>query len=98
FVAAVLAAALTPWTERLAARLRGRRQLAAGIVTLGALLLLVVPIAAVALSLGKEAVAGIGYGKETMSGGGVRGLINGLPRPLRSLVRRSWNRSPAARS
>src|SRR5207247_2083259 len=68
FVAAVLAAALTPWTERLAARLRGRRQLAAGIVTLGALLLLVVPIAAVALSLGKEAVAGIGYVKETVGG------------------------------
>jgi|SRR5207247_2807709 len=94
FVAAVLAAALTPWTERLAARLRGRRQLAAGIVTLGALLLLVVPIAAVALSLGKEAVAGIGYVKETMSGEGVRGLINDLPAPLRSLVEKVLEQIP----
>lgn len=94
FVAAVLAAALMPWTERLAARLRGRRQLAAGIVTLGALLLLVVPIAAVALSLGKEAVAGIGYVKETMSGEGVRGLINDLPAPLRTLVEKVLEQIP----
>jgi predicted PurR-regulated permease PerM len=94
FVAAVLAAALMPWTERLAARLRGRRQLAAGIVTLGALLLLVVPIAAVALSLGKEAVAGIGYVKETMSGEGVRGLIDDLPAPLRTLVEKVLEQIP----
>jgi predicted PurR-regulated permease PerM len=94
FVAAVLAAALMPWTERLAARLRGRRQLAAGIVTLGALLLLVVPIAAVALSLGREAVAGIGYVKETMSGEGVRGLINDLPAPLRTLVEKVLEQIP----
>jgi predicted PurR-regulated permease PerM len=94
FVAAVLAAALMPWTERLAARLRGRRQLAAGIVTLGALLLLVVPIAAVALSLGREAVAGIGYVKETMSGEGVRGLINDLPASLRTLVEKVLEQIP----
>jgi len=94
FVAAVLAAALVPWTERLAARLRGRRQLAAGIVTLGALLLLVVPIAAVTLSLGKEAVAGIGYVKETMSGEGVAGLINDLPAPLRTLVEKVLEQIP----
>jgi predicted PurR-regulated permease PerM len=94
FLAAVLAAALMPWTERLAARLRGRRQLAAGIVTLGALLLLVVPIAAVTLSLGKEAVAGIGYVKETLSGEGVAGLINDLPAPLRTLVEKVLEQIP----
>jgi predicted PurR-regulated permease PerM len=86
FVAAVLAAALTPWTDAVAARLRGRRQLAAGIMTLGVLLLLVVPIAAVTLSLGKEIVAGIGYIKETLTSEGVTGLINDLPAPLRTLV------------
>jgi len=93
FVAAVLAAAFMPWTERLAARLRGR-QLAAGVVTLGALLLLVVPIAAVTLSLGKEAVAGIGYAKETMRSEGVIGLINDLPAPLRSLVEKALEQIP----
>jgi predicted PurR-regulated permease PerM len=86
FVAAVLAAALTPWTDRLAARLRGRRQLVAGVVTLGVLLLLVVPVAAVMLSLGKEVVAGVGYIKETLTSEGVTGLINDLPAPLRTLV------------
>ncbi len=94
FVAAVLAAALTPWTESVAARLRGRRQLAAGVMTLGALLLLVVPIAAVALSLGKEVVAGIGYIRETLTSEGVTGLINDLPAPLRSLVEKIVEQIP----
>src|SRR5881397_1502995 len=94
FVAAVLAAALMPWTERLAALLRGRRQIAAGVLTLGTLLLLVVPIAAVALSLGKEAVAGIGYVKETLSGEGVAGLIADLPAPLRTLVEKVLEQIP----
>src|SRR2546422_3788427 len=94
FVAAVLAAALMPWTERLAALLRGRRQIAAGVLTLGTLLLLVVPIAAVGLSLGKEAVAGIGYVKETLSGEGVAGLINDLPAPLRTLVEKVLEQIP----
>jgi len=94
FVAAVLAAALTPWTDSVTARLRGRRQLASGVMTLGALLLLVVPIAAVALSLGKEVVAGIGYIKETLSSEGVTGLINDLPAPLRSLVEKVVEQIP----
>ena len=94
FVAAVLAAALTPWTDRLAAPLRGRRQLAAGTMTLGVLLLLVVPIAAVTLSLGKEVVAGIGYIRETLSSEGVTGLINDLPAPLRTLIEKVLEQIP----
>jgi predicted PurR-regulated permease PerM len=94
FVGAVLAAALTPWTDSVTARLRGRRQLAAGIMTLATLLLLVVPIAAVALSLGKEAVAAIGYIKETLSSEGVTGLINDLPAPLRTLVEKVLEQIP----
>ena len=94
FVAAVLAAALTPWTDSVAARLRGRRQVAAGVMTLGALLLLVVPIAAVGLSLGKEVVAGIGYVKETLRSEGMTGLINDLPAPLRSLVEKILEQIP----
>jgi predicted PurR-regulated permease PerM len=94
FVAAVLAAALTPWTDSVTARLRGRRQLAAGIMTLGALLLLVVPLAAVAISLGKEAVAGVGYIKETLSSEGVTGLVNDLPAPLRTLIEKVLEQIP----
>jgi predicted PurR-regulated permease PerM len=96
FVAAVLAAALSPWTERLAARL-GRRphpQLAAGIVTLGVLLLLVVPLAAVGISLGGEVVAGVGYVRDTLRSEGVTGLINDLPAPLRTLVEKIVDQIP----
>ena len=92
--AAVLAAALTPWTERLAARLRGRRQLAAGTVTLGVLLLLVVPLAAVTISLAGEVVAGVGYVRDTLRSEGVTGLINDLPAPLRSLVEKIVEQLP----
>jgi predicted PurR-regulated permease PerM len=94
FIAAVLAAALTPWTERLAARLRGRRQLAAGIVTLGVLLLLVVPLAAVGISLGGEVVAGVGYVRDTLRSEGVTGLINDLPAPLRTLIEKIVDQIP----
>jgi predicted PurR-regulated permease PerM len=38
FIAAVIAGAISPWYERLAARLRGRRQVAAGLTTAGILL------------------------------------------------------------
>jgi predicted PurR-regulated permease PerM len=96
FVAAVLAAALAPWTERLAARL-GRRphpQLAAGIVTLGVLLLLVVPLAAVGISLGGEVVAGAGYVRDTLRSEGVTGLINDLPAPLRTLIEKIVDQIP----
>ena len=94
FVAAVLAAALAPWTDGLALRVGKRRQLAAGVMTLGVLLLLVVPIAAVTLSLGKEVVAGIGYIKETLGSEGVTGLINDLPAPLRTLVEKVLEQIP----
>ena len=97
FLAAVLAAALTPWTERLARRLRGHRQLAAGIVTLGVLLLLIVPLAAVTISLAGEVVAGVGYVRDTLRSEGVTGLINDLPAPLRSLVEKIVEQLPAAR-
>lgn len=96
FVACVFAAALMPWTERLAARLRGHRQLAAGIVTLGVLLLLVVPLSAVAISLGGEVVAGVNYVRDTLRSEGVTGLINDLPAPLRGLVDMILNQIPGS--
>jgi predicted PurR-regulated permease PerM len=93
-VAAVLAGALRPWTERLAARLGRRRQLAAGIVTLGVLLLLVIPIATVALSLANEVVAGVGYVRQTLRSEGVTGLIDDLPAPLRGLAEKLLEQIP----
>src|SRR5688500_10487974 len=45
FVAAVLAGALQPWYERFTRRLNGRRQLAAGLVTVAVMLVVVIPVA-----------------------------------------------------
>ena len=94
FVACVLAAALAPWTDRLAALLRGRRQLSAGIVTLGVVLLLIVPVSVVAISLGGEVVAGVNYVRDTLRSEGVTGLINDLPAPLRSLLDKVLDQFP----
>src|SRR5687767_11850219 len=54
FVAAILAGALHPWYERFARRLRGRRQLAAGLVTVAVLLVLVIPVAWLTVVLARE--------------------------------------------
>ena len=55
FVAAVLAGALHPWYQRFALRLRGRRQLAAGLVTLAVMLVVVIPVASLTVVLAREA-------------------------------------------
>src|SRR5436853_2231733 len=46
FLAAVLAVTFQPWYSRLAKRLRGHRTIAAGFITLGLVLALVLPIGA----------------------------------------------------
>ena len=49
--AAVLAGAFQPWLERLSAHWGGRRQTAAVVLSAGVALLLVLPVAALTLSL-----------------------------------------------
>src|SRR2546423_1698525 len=85
FVAAVMAGALYPWCDGLAARLRGRRQVAAGLVTVAVLLVVVLPLAAISVGLAKEVGDGVAYVQRTLRSEGVQGLIDDLPRPLRAL-------------
>jgi predicted PurR-regulated permease PerM len=94
FVAAVLAGALSPWYERLAARIRGRRQVAAGIVTLAMLLVVVLPLASVSVMLAKEVTDGAAYVRNTLRSEGVQGIINDLPGPLRSLAQKGLSQLP----
>jgi len=86
FIAAVIAGAISPWYERLAARLRGRRQIAAGLTTTAILLVVVLPLASISVVLAKEISDGATYVRTTLRSEGVQGLTNDLPRPLRALA------------
>jgi predicted PurR-regulated permease PerM len=89
FVAAVLAAAFHSWMERLARRVRGRRQLAAGIITIGVLLALVLPIAGLGAVLVNQAIDAVGWFRRALEYEGVWGLIRRLPGPFEDLARRA---------
>jgi predicted PurR-regulated permease PerM len=94
FVAAVLAGALHPWYRRFASRLRGRRQLAAGLVTVAVMLVVVIPVASLTLVVAREAADGVAYVRDTLRSEGVAGLVADLPLPLRSLARKVLDQLP----
>ncbi|ACL64150.1 protein of unknown function UPF0118 [Anaeromyxobacter dehalogenans 2CP-1] len=89
FLAAVLTAALRRWMEWLSARLRGRRALAAGLLTAGVLLAGVVPVAALGAVLIREAVDGIQWLRSALQSEGVWGLVSRLPGPIEELAHRA---------
>jgi len=94
FIAAVIAGAISPWYERLAARLKGRRQIAAGLTSAGILLIVVLPLASISVVLANEVAAGANYVRTTLRSEGVQGLVNDLPRPLRALAQKVISRLP----
>ena len=94
FVAAILAGALHPWYERFARLLRGRRQLAAGLVTVAVLLVLVIPVAWLTVVLAREAADGVTYVRTTLRSEGVAGLIADLPPFAQSLARKVLDQLP----
>jgi predicted PurR-regulated permease PerM len=94
FIAAVIAGAINPWYERLAARMRGRRQVAAGLTTAAILLIVVLPLASISVVLANEVAAGATYVRTTLRSEGVQGLVNDLPRPLRALAEKVMARLP----
>lgn len=94
FVAAVLAGALHPWYERFARRLKGRRQLAAGLATVAVLLVLVLPVASLTVVLAREVADGVTYVRDTLRSEGVAGLVADLPPFLASLARKVLSQLP----
>ena len=88
--AAVLAGALHPWQESLSARLRDRRQVAAALLCLAVLLLLVLPVATITVSLGRQVVEGVGYVRDTLSQGGLPALVEKLPPRCGPWATRCW--------
>jgi predicted PurR-regulated permease PerM len=92
--AAVFAAALHGWTERLAGLLRGRRRLAALIVTLGVLLAVLLPLGGVGAALVQEILAGVQWVRGALEGQGIAGLLHHLPGPVEELARRLFAAIP----
>jgi predicted PurR-regulated permease PerM len=94
FVAAVLAGALHPWYQRFAVRLRGRRQLAAGLFTAAVMLVVVIPVASLTVVLAREAADGVAYVRGTLRSEGVSGLVADLPAALQSPARKLLEQLP----
>ncbi len=87
FLAAVLSAALRRAMEWTAARLRGRRQLAAALVTLAVLLAAVVPLGTLGAVAVNEVVDGVQWLRQTLQSEGVLGIVQRLPRPVEHAAR-----------
>lgn len=91
---AVFAAALHGWTDRLAAFLRGRRRLAALLVTLGVLLAVLLPLGGLGAALVQEVLAGVQWLRSALEGEGIAGLLHRLPGPVEELARRLFAAIP----
>lgn len=87
FLAAVLAAALRPAMEWLSRRFGGRRAPAAALLTLGVLVLAVLPIAGLGTFLVNQVLAGVGWVRKVVQGEGVWGLVERLPEFAQNVVR-----------
>jgi predicted PurR-regulated permease PerM len=94
FLAAVLAGAVHPLYERLAARMGGRRTVAAGVATLAIILVVILPLAWLAVVLGQEVADGVSYVRKTLRSEGVGGLVADLPAPLRSAAQKVLDKIP----
>ncbi len=95
FLAAVLAVTFHPWYARLAKKLRGRRSVAAGIVTLGLVLALVLPIGTLGVIAVREAADSFDYLHQVLAEEGVDGLIKQIPEPIQGWVDTIWKQMPS---
>ena len=90
FLAAVLAAVLGPWNERLARRLGGRRKVASALMTVFVVGVVLVPLIILGVVIVGEAINAVDFVRTTLQRGGVDALVNALPKtieaPIRSLI------------
>jgi predicted PurR-regulated permease PerM len=94
FIAAVLAGAVHPLYERLAARMGGRRTIASGVATLTLILVVIIPLAWLTVVLAQEVADGVSYVRRTLRSEGVGGLVADLPAPLRAAAQKVLDRIP----
>ncbi len=81
FVAAVVAAALHRPMEWLARRTGGRRSVAAALLTVGVIVLALLPFAGLGAMLVSQVIDGVAWLRATVQGEGVQGLLHRLPGP-----------------
>ena len=89
FVAAVLAGALGRICDRLSAAMGERRSLAAFVLTIGVVLIVVLPLSFITAVVVREIVDGIRYVRDILHGQGTAGLVEALPASLQSLGQRT---------
>ena len=84
--AMVLSATLFPLHRRLTSRFRGQESLSAGLICLGVILLLLIPMGGVAAFIISETLSGVRFVSQTVQSDGMLSLIDNLP---------SWLQHPA---
>jgi predicted PurR-regulated permease PerM len=87
-IAAVLAGALAPAYERSVRRLRGHRSLTAALFTTATIVLILIPLAALAMIAVHEATAAIAVVRATLASEGLAGLIAKAPDPIEGWIHR----------
>ena len=95
FMAGVLAVSFNPWYKALCRRLRGRRRLAAGLISAGVVLAIVLPVALMGTTLIRESISALDNVHDILAREGVEGLIQRAPEPLRDRVLQFWMQLPA---
>ena len=95
FLAAVLAGALNPFMERFSHSLKGRRSLAAGLLTFGVVLIMLAPITGLAAFIINSAADALSFISETVRSEGMAGLIHKLPASLEKIVDWAIERFPS---
>lgn len=87
-LAAVFAAALQTPLDRLEGLLRGRRRLAALVLTLGVLLAVVLPLGGLSAAVVQAILGGVEWFRKALASEGFAGLVKRLPDPIEELARR----------
>jgi predicted PurR-regulated permease PerM len=93
-LAAVFAAALKGWMDGLSRLLRGRRRVAALVLTLAVLLAVVLPLGGLGAALVREILSGVQWVRSALESQGIEGLVQRLPGPVEELARRLVNAIP----
>ena len=86
FLAAVLAGVLWPVQQGLTRRLRGKRSVAAGLITVGVVLLLIGPVATIAAFVIRDGSDGVRFVSDAVRSDDVAGMVRHLPQATQDFV------------
>jgi predicted PurR-regulated permease PerM len=93
-VAAVIAGVFGPLYARVVKRLGGRRSLVAGLFTAATVLVILIPLTALAAVAVREATHAFNIVRSTLESGGVAGLIEKAPDPIERWLDRAQSQLP----